>query len=240
MMLSVYRTITTWYRPLLVALFNPSIPFHLRWRTLLLQPITLLTYSINALPYFFYRPFTVEYLPVFPSRAVRAIIFKHPGTGKGRSLRPLHVEIHGGSFIGGLAESNARFDERLAKETGAVVVSITYRFAPEHIFPCAIDDADATIKWIQDHAQSRRGADATLMTVSGFSCGGKNLVQSSRYILRWDMVETFVARDGFHGYLEVPDAAVKKEVKDEAFTRAVGFLKRTNLGLGVRLPAARP
>ncbi|KAG8414061.1 hypothetical protein J3458_011714 [Metarhizium acridum] len=182
--LHLYRTITTWYRPLLVALFNPSIPFHLRCRTLLLQPITLLTYSINALPYFFSRPFTVEHLPVFPSRAVRAIIFKHPGTGKGRSLRPLHVEIHGGSFIGGLAESNARFDERLAKETGAVVVSITYRFAPEHIFLCAIDDADATIKWIQDHAQSRWGADATLMTVSGFSCGGKNLVQSSRCILR--------------------------------------------------------
>lgn len=172
MMLSVFRIITTWYRPLLVALFNPSIPFHLRWRTLLLQPITLLTYSINALPYFFSRPFTVEYLPIFPSHAIRAIVFKHPGTGKGRSLRPLHVEIHGGSFIGGLAESNARFDERLAKETGAVVVSITYRFAPEHTFPCAIDDVDAAIKWIQEHAGSRWGADATLMTVSGFSCGG--------------------------------------------------------------------
>ncbi|KAK9437368.1 Alpha/beta hydrolase fold-3 [Metarhizium brunneum] len=330
MMLSVFRIITTWYRPLLVALFNPSIPFHLRWRTLLLQPITLLTYSINALPYLFSRPFTVEYLPIFPSHAIRAIVFKHPGTGKGRSLRPLHVEIHGGSFIGGLAESSARFDERLAKETGAVVVSITYRFAPEHTFPCAIDDVDAAIKWIQEHAGSRWGADATLMTVSGFSCGGnlamaatqqRNCQMPARNSFKaavtfygaldlrlepWkkpkpvnypksdplqfllplfdayaqparakhmddprlnpvlartetlpervllvvaaidilyaeqmafkerinkeakrDMVETFVAQDGFHGYLEVPDAVVKKEVKDEAFTRAVEFLKRT-------------
>jgi acetyl esterase/lipase len=156
----------------LVALFNPTIPFHLRWRTLLLQPITLLTYSINTIPYLFSRPFQVEYLPVFPSRPVRALIFKSPGTGKGRPLRPLHVEIHGGAFIGGLAESNARFDERLAQQTGAVVVSITYRFAPEHTFPSAIDDVDATIAWIQRHAQSKWGADASLMTVSGFSCGG--------------------------------------------------------------------
>lgn len=172
MILSVFRTITTWYRPLLVALFNPNIPFHLRWRTLLLQPISLITYSINTFPYLFSRPFTVEYLPISRTRSTRALIFKHPGTGKGRPLRPLHVEIHGGSFIGGLAESNARFDERLARETGAVVVSITYRFAPENTFPCAIDDVDATIKWIQEHAESKWSADATLMTVSGFSAGG--------------------------------------------------------------------
>lgn len=168
--LSVYRTLSIWFRPLLVALFNPTIPFHLRWRTLLLQPITLITYSINTLPYFLLRPFKVQYLPVFPQRPVRTIVFGYHG--RGASLRPLHVSIHGGSFIGGLAESNARFDERLAREAGVVVVSITYRFAPEHTFPCAIDDVDETIRWIQRHAETQWNADANLMTVSGFSCGG--------------------------------------------------------------------
>lgn len=204
MILSILRTITTWYRPLLVALFNHNIPFHLRWRTLLLQPITLITYSINTFPYLFSRPFTVEYLPISRTRSIRALIFKHPGTGKGRPLRPLHVEIHGGSFIGGLAESNARFDERLASETGAVVVSITYRFAPEHTFPCAIDDVDATIKWIQEHAESKWGADATLMTVSGFSAGGNLALAATQQANCHGHAKTaFKAAVTFYGALDL-------------------------------------
>lgn len=172
MALGILRTLHTWFRPLLVAFFNPDIAWHIRWRLLLLQPTNLITYSIATVPYIFSRPFTVEYLPIAPGRSIRALIFKAAGTGKGRSLRPLHVEIHGGAFIGGLPESNARFDHRVAQETGAVVVSISYRFAPEHAFPAAIDDADAAVKWIQQNAAARWDADPTLMTVGGFSAGG--------------------------------------------------------------------
>jgi acetyl esterase/lipase len=90
----------------------------------------------------------------------------------GRKLRPLHLDIHGGAFIGGLPENFAPFDDRVARETGAVVVSITYRFAPEHTFPAAIDDVDRTLEWLRENAESRWGADPTLMTISGSSAGG--------------------------------------------------------------------
>lgn len=173
MALSVLRSLHGWFRPVLVAFFNPNIPWDLRWRLLILQPISILTYSIGSIPYLFSRPFTEELLPLATGRAVRAIVFKSTAAiGKGRALRPLHVEIHGGSFIGGLPESTAHFDNRIAQETGAVVVSITYRYAPEHPFPAAIDDADATIKWLQENAATRWGADPELMTVGGFSAGG--------------------------------------------------------------------
>lgn len=99
-------------------------------------------------------------------------MFKAPGSGKGRKLRPLHIEIHGGGFLGGLAEGSARFNDIVARETGAVVVGITYRFAPEHVFPVAIDDVDAAIRWIREHAAERWGADPELMTVGGTSAGG--------------------------------------------------------------------
>ncbi|MDN8969196.1 alpha/beta hydrolase fold domain-containing protein, partial [Staphylococcus aureus] len=51
-------------------------------------------------------------------------------------------------------------------------MSLTYRYAPEHVFPAAIDDVDAAVRFIQDNAALRWGADPTLMTVGGSSAGG--------------------------------------------------------------------
>ncbi|RSM16752.1 hypothetical protein CDV31_004361 [Fusarium ambrosium] len=161
-----------WFRPTIAALFQRNLPWSYRWRLLVFQPAILLTYSIATIPCLLYRPFTVEYLPIAPGRYVRALIFKAAGVGKGRAKRPLHINFHAGAFIGGLPEGHARFDDRVAKETGAVVVDVEYRVAPEHVFPAAIDDVDATIKWLQENAEERWGADATLMTTSGFSAGG--------------------------------------------------------------------
>lgn len=180
MLTGIIHTAHLYLRPVLVALFYPNIPFYLRWRTLLLQPTVFITYTLETFPYWFSSPFHVEYLPVWRDRTVRALVFKEPGTGKGRKLRPLHIEIHGGAFMGGTAEGMAPFDHRVAKETGAVVVSITYRFAPEHVFPAAIDDVDDTIAWIKQNAERKWGADAALMTVSGASSGANLALASTQ------------------------------------------------------------
>ncbi|KAI5456558.1 putative lipase/esterase family protein [Mariannaea sp. PMI_226] len=172
MIISTLRTLHSWFRPLLVAVFKPGIRWEYRWRLLLLQPLALLTNIIGTVPYLLSAPFTVEHITISPGLTIRVLVYKTTGTGRGRRLRPLHVDIHGGAFIGGLPENTAEFDQRIAKETGAVVVSITHRYAPEHVFPAAIDDVDATIRWLHEHAESRWGADAALMTTSGSSAGG--------------------------------------------------------------------
>ena len=171
--MGVLSTLHSWFRPALVALFYRNIPWDLRWRLLILQPITLLTYAIGSAPYLWRRPFTVEHLPIAPKRTLRALVYKAPvAESKESKLRPLHVEIHGGGFIGGLPESNGYFDERVARETGAVVVCLSYRYTPEHPFPAAIDDIDASLRFIRDNAASRWGANPELMTIGGFSAGG--------------------------------------------------------------------
>ncbi|KAH7153300.1 Alpha/Beta hydrolase protein [Dactylonectria macrodidyma] len=142
-------------------------------------PISLLSYSIASAHHIFSRPFTVAYLPIGRGLS-RALVHKAAGIGRGRKLRPLYVDIHGGSFIGGLPEGLSMFDDRIAKETVAVVVSITYRYAPEHVFPAAIDDVDVTIKWLQENAEARWGADPTLMTISGFSAGGNLAIAATQ------------------------------------------------------------
>ncbi|KAF5003384.1 hypothetical protein FDECE_10063 [Fusarium decemcellulare] len=172
MVSSILYHLHAWFRPTLAALFQRNLPWSIRWRLLAFQPTIFITYSIATIPCLFHRPFTVEYLPIAPGRYFRALVFKASGVGKGRARRPLHVNFHSGAFIGGLPEGHARFDERVARETGAVVLDIDYRVAPEHVFPAAIDDADAAIKWLQENAEERWGADPTLMTTSGFSAGG--------------------------------------------------------------------
>ncbi|KAJ4261673.1 hypothetical protein NW762_007111 [Fusarium torreyae] len=172
MVSSIIHHLYTWFRPTLVAIFYRNIPWNLRWRLLVFQPAVLLTYSIATIPCLLSRTFTVEYLPVAPGRHVRALIFKAAGVGKGRALRPLHVNFHAGAFVGGIPEGHAYFDQLVSQQTGAVVLDVDYRVAPEHVFPAAVDDADATIKWLQANAEKRWGADPTLMTTSGFSAGG--------------------------------------------------------------------
>ncbi|KAG6989902.1 hypothetical protein G7Y79_00061g092890 [Physcia stellaris] len=86
--------------------------------------------------------------------------------------RPLHIDIHGGVFIGGIPEYDAPFCMQLAEMTGAVVVSVTYRFAPRYTFPAAHDDVEDAVAWLVKNAEREFNADPELVTVTGFSAGG--------------------------------------------------------------------
>ncbi|GKT44472.1 lipase 2 [Colletotrichum spaethianum] len=81
-----------------------------------------------------------------------------------------------------MPEASATFCSLVAAETGAVVVSLSYRFAPVHPFPAAIDDVDAALAWLRQHAAEEFGADPTLMTASGASAGGNLVLAASQQI----------------------------------------------------------
>jgi acetyl esterase len=84
---------------------------------------------------------------------------------------PLLVWFHGGGWvIGGLdtADSTCR---ALANRSGAVVVSVDYRLAPEHPFPAAADDALEAVLWAVEQAEVL-GVDPTKVAVGGDSAGG--------------------------------------------------------------------
>ncbi|KAJ0333882.1 hypothetical protein COL922a_010309 [Colletotrichum nupharicola] len=134
-------------------------------------------------PYLFRRPYKIRYIPITSDRSLRILVFKELGTGTGRNgLRPLHVDCHPGGFVGGIPEADAPFWSLVAKETGAVVVSLSYRLAPVHPFPTAIDDVDAALAWLREHAEDELGADPRLMTVSGASAGGNLVLAASQSI----------------------------------------------------------
>lgn len=93
-------------------------------------------------------------------------IYRHDGPATG-----VVVYFHGGGFcIGsvGLMDNVAR---ELAHATGATVVSVEYRLAPEHPYPAGLDDCDTVTRWALAHAEDLGGPPA-MVAVAGESAGG--------------------------------------------------------------------
>ncbi|GAA2455161.1 alpha/beta hydrolase [Streptomyces macrosporus] len=81
------------------------------------------------------------------------------------------VWLHGGGFVMGDLDTEHPWAARLADASGAVVVSVGYRLAPEHPFPAALDDACAVLAWTAGHA-AELGVDPERIAVGGHSAGG--------------------------------------------------------------------
>jgi cation diffusion facilitator CzcD-associated flavoprotein CzcO/acetyl esterase/lipase len=84
---------------------------------------------------------------------------------------PLIAYFHGGGWVLGSQDSDDPFCRDLCARTGAVVVSVNYRHAPEDRFPAAADDAFAAAGWIAAHAVELGGIPGQL-AVAGWSAGG--------------------------------------------------------------------
>jgi acetyl esterase/lipase len=75
--------------------------------------------------------------------------------------------LHGGAYVSGSPSHYRDFIWRIADATQAHVLCISYRVAPEHPFPAAVDDAAAAYRWLL-----AQGADPKRISVMGDSAGG--------------------------------------------------------------------
>jgi acetyl esterase len=81
------------------------------------------------------------------------------------------VFFHGGGFVLGTLDMYDALCRILANESGARVVSVDYRIAPEHPFPAAVEDSFAALKWVEANALEFC-IDANALAVAGDSAGG--------------------------------------------------------------------
>ena len=78
--------------------------------------------------------------------------------------------IHGGGYVIGDLDTHDQPCRQLARESGATVVSIDYRLAPEHPFPAGIDDAWAVLQTLA--ADRDNFGLGSKLAVAGDSAGG--------------------------------------------------------------------
>ena len=107
--------------------------------------------------------------------AVRDIDLPLPGrTLRARTYRlgepsATVVFLHGGGWVVGDLDTHDRLCARITRDTGAMVVSIDYRLAPEHPFPAPYEDCWDAFAYI---AANRAEFGGGKIAVAGDSAGG--------------------------------------------------------------------
>ena len=81
------------------------------------------------------------------------------------------VFYHGGGFVLRDIESHDDLCRRIAKKTGALVISVGYRLAPEYKFPIPVYDCYDALLWASSNAAAYGGNPKDLV-VMGDSAGG--------------------------------------------------------------------
>jgi len=84
---------------------------------------------------------------------------------------PTILYFHGGGYVVGSPATHRDLIARLAIATGARAVAIDYRKAPEHPFPAAVDDGEASYRSLLAADKSAGGRSAPLF-LAGDSAGG--------------------------------------------------------------------
>lgn len=90
--------------------------------------------------------------------------------GGGRPA-PCLIMVHGGGWDGGGLREIPAFTDAIAA-SGYAVADVSYRLAPEHIWPAQRDDIAAAIAFLKANSD-RLGIDAGRLVLAGRSAGGQ-------------------------------------------------------------------
>ena len=96
-----------------------------------------------------------------------------PGAALDRAI----LYLHGGGYVTGSIVTHRATAARISRASGARVLVIDYRLAPEHPFPAALEDAVAAYRWLAGRFDPRR------IAFMGDSAGG-GLALATLYKLR--------------------------------------------------------
>ncbi|XXE96600.1 alpha/beta hydrolase [Pseudomonas sp. D1-2] len=112
----------------------------------------------------------VRWIPGTDDERLRLCIYRPEGLEPDANS-PAILSIHGGGFVLGSPEMADDFLADLADESGAYIVAVDYRLAPEYPFPAPLDDCYTALAWLFENSQDL-GLDPRRIAVMGHSAGG--------------------------------------------------------------------
>ncbi|PQO38371.1 alpha/beta hydrolase [Blastopirellula marina] len=99
-------------------------------------------------------------------KTLRADVYLPAGEGP----FPAVLMIHGGAWAGG-SRSNMAANALFLANNGYAVATISYRFAPSHVFPAQLEDCQAGLTWLVENAEKFH-IDTDRLASWGHSAGG--------------------------------------------------------------------
>jgi monoterpene epsilon-lactone hydrolase len=90
------------------------------------------------------------------------------------------LQLHGGAYTRSLKDNGATYRRaavQYARLSGAGVLTVDYRVAPEHPYPAALDDAVSAYKWLLEE-----GYPPEHIIIAGDSAGGGLALATALYI----------------------------------------------------------
>jgi acetyl esterase len=140
----------------------------------------------------------------------------------GGTALPALVFFHGGGFVFGSLNTHDALCRQLANEAGVRIISVDYRLAPENKFPAAVEDAFASVQWVEANAMEL-DIDPNRIAVGGDSAGA-NLAAVSCFMARDAGTPHLVHQMLLYPQLDFPFATPSHEEFREGY-----FLDRARL-----------
>ncbi len=104
-----------------------------------------------------------------------------PGVGEAIHLRvytphgvapmPAYIYFHGGGWSTGSVADAEPHCRNVAADAGVITINVGYSLAPEHGYPCALEEAYSVLQWVAGAGASRLGIDTKHIAVGGTSAG---------------------------------------------------------------------
>tara|TARA_B100000378_G_scaffold233676_1_gene199441 strand:+ start:7083 stop:8042 length:960 start_codon:yes stop_codon:yes gene_type:complete len=103
-----------------------------------------------------------------PTGRVAARLYRPSPRG---GAAPFALFFHGGGFVAGSLDTHDALCRKLARLSGIHILSVSYRLAPEHPHPAALQDCMAVLAWLAAHGREL-GLDPDRVAICGDSAGG--------------------------------------------------------------------